>query len=420
MSGGAPWRESCLARERSNELTERSHSILVVDDEEDFRIVLRDHFEDLGYTVAEAADGAEALEIFSSSPRRFDLVITDIRMPRLSGDELITKLREMRRYLPIIGVTGHADLSGKLAFLDNGAYYYLDKPLPHWPIVDRLVENAIRLHRYEEQVAAMRSKECEIARLLRAYIMKESSDQEPLDFAEERTIDLEIKMEYIENDRPGGDYVEWFRRSEREVVFYVADASGHDDLLSCFMTCLSSMVLHRSHHAAMPSVDEIITSIDGALSQLREADALGHERYLTFFIGSIDLVTGELAYVNAGHPEALLLRPSESGAVTSQRLESNCRPVGFLFDCAPEVGRVCLEAGDLLFIYTDGASDLLEHTTPAIPGADQLSAQVERLVDRPPQEVVDHVVDQLKERVGDGAFPDDTTLMALRIHAHRA
>ena len=114
------------------------------------------------------------------------------------------------------------------------------------------------------------------------------------------------------------------------------------------------------------------------------------------------------------------MRPSEGGAVNSQRLDSNCRPVGFLFDCAPEVGRVHLEAGDLLFVYTDGASDLFEHTMPATPGADQLSAQVEGLVDRPPQEVVDHVVGQLKERVGDGVFPDDTTLMALRIHSHRA
>lgn len=402
--------------ERGLLLSEQSHTILVVDDEEDFRFVLRDHFEDLGYTVVEAADGAEALDLFNENPRRIDLVITDIRMPRLSGEELIVRLREQRQYLPIIGVTGHADLAGKLAFLDNGAYYYLDKPLPHWPIVDRLVGNAIRLHRYEEKVAAMRAKECEIAKLMRAYIMKESSDQEAsLTLDPERTLDLEIKMEYIENDRPGGDYVEWFQRSEREIVFYVADASGHDDLLAAFMTCLSSMVLHRSHHRATPAVDEVILAIDGALSQLREAEALGHERYLTFFIGAIDLVTGELSYVNAGHPEAILLSPSAGGKVESRRLESNSRPAGFLFGSPPKVGRVQLRSGDLLFVYTDGASEMLELTAETPSGTDQLEREVERWIERPPQEVLDHVVGFLRKRAGDEKFPDDTTLMALRV-----
>ncbi len=399
-------------------MTDHAHSILIVDDEDDFRTVLCDHFEDLGYAVTEAADGAEALELFSENPRRFDLVITDVRMPRMNGEKLIAELRKLRRCLPIIGVTGHADLSGKLAVLDNGAYYYLDKPLPHWPIVDRLVDNAIRLHRYEEEVEAKRAKEGEIAHLLRAYIMKESSIQEaPAEPGVERALDLEIKMEYIENDRPGGDYVEWFLRSDREIVFYVADASGHDDLLSCFMTCLSSMVLHRSHHCATPSVDEIIVAIDSALGQLREADALGHERYLTFFIGAIDLGTGELRYVNAGHPEAILLRPSaDGGGIERQRLESNCRPVGFLFETSVEADRVILKPGDVLFVYTDGASDLLEHVAPGAPGPDQLASQVGRWIAQPAQEIVDRVVGLLGEKAGVEGFMDDTTLMVVKVH----
>ncbi len=394
-------------------MKERKWRLLVVDDEADFRLVLRDHFEATGYEVAEAADGQEALETFEHDPRRFDLVITDIRMPRLDGEALIPKLRALRPYLPIIGVTGHADLTGKLALLDNGAYYYLDKPLPQWPIVDRLVENAIRLHRYEEEVAALRAKENEIARLLRAYVMKEAIEHPAMaDGDGERTIELDIRMQYIEHDRPGGDYVEYFQRSGREIVFYVADASGHADLLSCFMTCLSSMVLHRSHHMACPTVDEIILTIDRALGELREAGALGPERYLTFFIGAVDLKTGELAYVNAGHPEALLLR---GGAHEAVRLESNSRPVGFLFGTEPEVGRVRLVPGDLLFVYTDGASDLLEEGGNG--GVDRLAKLVEGLRDESAQGVVDAVTRHLHEQAGVGGFPDDTTLLAVKVGA---
>lgn len=392
-------------------MIDRKRRLFIVDDEADFRMVLRDHFEAAGYEVGEAADGQEALETFEQNPRFFDLVITDIRMPRLDGEALIPKLRALRPYLPIIGVTGHTDLTGKLSMLDNGAYYYLDKPLPQWPIVDRLVENAIRLHRYEEEVAAIRTKENEIARLLRAYVMKESIEHPAIaDGVADRTIELDIRMQYIEHDRPGGDYVEYFQRNGREVVFYVADASGHADLLSCFMTCLSSMVLHRSHHTACPTVDEIILTIDDALSELREAGALGHERYLTFFIGAVDLKTGELAYVNAGHPEALLLRRENRETV---RLESNSRPVGFLFGTKPEVGRVRLAPGDLLFVYTDGASDLLEVAGGA--GVERLAELVEGLRDEPAQGVVDAVTRHLREQAGDSGFPDDTTLLAVKV-----
>jgi len=224
-------------------------------------------------------------------------------------------------------------------------------------------------------------------------------------------IELDIRMQYIEHDRPGGDYVEYFKRNGREIVFYVADASGHADLLSCFMTCLASMVLHRSHHMACPTVDEIILTIDGALSELREAGALGHERYLTFFIGAVDLKTGELTYVNAGHPEAFLLRDGRE----AMRLESNSRPVGFLFGTKPEVGRVCLMPGDLLFVYTDGASDLLELAGGG--GVERLAELVEGLRDESAQTVVDAVTRHLHEQAREAGFPDDTTLLAVKVGA---
>ena len=78
---------------RREGLDERQFGILVVDDEKDFRDLLRFHFEDLGYLVLEAGDGQEALDIFAERRREIDLVITDIRMPRLDGERLIQELR---------------------------------------------------------------------------------------------------------------------------------------------------------------------------------------------------------------------------------------------------------------------------------------------------------------------------------------
>lgn len=408
-------------------MTDAARGLLVVDDEEDFRVLFRNHFRKRGYRVLEAADGVEALALFESRVADIDLVVTDIRMPRMNGEQLIKALRRLRRYLPIIGVTGQADLHGKLAFLDEGAYYYLDKPVEHWAIVERLVDNAIRLHHHEEALSESRRKESEIARLLRAYILKgpvQSRLEEP---SSEHRVMLDIAIEPVEitpvsgDQAPSGDYVEWFERDGDEVIFYVADASGHSDLVSSFTACLSNMVLHRCHHGGRPTVDEIIRFIDRAFDQLRAVGALSAARYLTFFIGCVKLATGELSYVNAGHPEAFLLRAGSDSAARFESLPSTCQPVGHLslFNQEVRVERRQLAVGDLLFAYTDGASEMLEDGEDPSSGGRHLRTVIEPLQDASARQVVDAVKEYLVRHAGEEGFDDDTTLLAVRVNARR-
>jgi DNA-binding response OmpR family regulator len=78
--------------------------ILIIDDEPDARLVLRDILETEGYQVQEAANGAEALIQCRVAP--VDLVITDIFMPKKDGLEFIVELRDRNALLPIIAVSG--------------------------------------------------------------------------------------------------------------------------------------------------------------------------------------------------------------------------------------------------------------------------------------------------------------------------
>ncbi len=391
-------------------MKERAKRLLVVDDEPRTLAILRDHFEDTGYEVLTAEDGDQGLATFEQQATTIDLVITDIRMPGLSGGELIQKLRQRRPFLPIIGITGHADLKGKLALLGEGAYYYLDKPLPDWPIVDRLVDNAIRLHRHEATVYDLRAKELSIGRLMRAYLIdRPIHGEESHGRVQGSGIDLRIAMDSANVERPGGDYVEWFRRGEEEVLFYLADAAGHDDLHACFMACLASMVLHRSHHGRRPGAGEIIQAIDHALSQLRQAEVLEAGKYLTFFLGLIDLGSGTLTYVNAGHPAAFLQGQEP------RQLASNSRPVGFLFGQDPDSGELQLSPGDLLFVYSDGASEMLEEGDGHQAGVDRLAELLRPLEASPPAAIVTDTLELLRKKTADGQFEDDTTLLAIRI-----
>ena len=100
---------------------------LVVDDDSTVRYTLRGMLELAGVTVEEAADGVSALESLETSA--FDLVITDLRMPRMDGFELLRKIRERGSAAPrVIVVTAHGSERHAVEAIKSGAYDYFRKP----------------------------------------------------------------------------------------------------------------------------------------------------------------------------------------------------------------------------------------------------------------------------------------------------
>ncbi len=83
--------------------------ILLAEDQPAVRIVLARQLEVLGYAVTVAVHGEEALEQFESDGHAFDLLLTDVTMPRLSGDALARKVRQKRPGLPVLFVSGYAE-----------------------------------------------------------------------------------------------------------------------------------------------------------------------------------------------------------------------------------------------------------------------------------------------------------------------
>ncbi len=102
--------------------------ILLVDDEEAIVKITRQRLERLGYTVDSTTDAVEALERFRSDPDRFDLVITDLTMPRMTGEDLTQKILKIRRDIPVIVCTGFSDKIGTEKAKEIGATGYIQKP----------------------------------------------------------------------------------------------------------------------------------------------------------------------------------------------------------------------------------------------------------------------------------------------------
>ena len=101
-------------------------NILVAEDNVINQLILRDQLQELGCTVTLASDGLEALELFQQGA--FDLVLTDVNMPRMNGYELATRLRAMNITQPIIGATAKAMPDDSERCLNAGMNHCLIKP----------------------------------------------------------------------------------------------------------------------------------------------------------------------------------------------------------------------------------------------------------------------------------------------------
>lgn len=88
------------------------HHILLVDDNQSVVDVGRQMLERLGFKVTPITESLKALEVFQSNPSDFDLVITDLSMPELGGDQLVEKIVNIRGDIPIILCSGFNDAMG--------------------------------------------------------------------------------------------------------------------------------------------------------------------------------------------------------------------------------------------------------------------------------------------------------------------
>jgi len=120
---------------------EKQLSILVVDDEDSLRSVITQVLEGEGYDVTSAASGEEALKAFHND--KYALVITDIKMPGMSGMELLEKVKEERPSTEVVIITSHASLDSALTALRQGAYDYLIKPFEDIDLIAAVANRAI-------------------------------------------------------------------------------------------------------------------------------------------------------------------------------------------------------------------------------------------------------------------------------------
>ncbi len=123
--------------------------LLIVDDEEPIRKLLKKYLVKKNYIIDTANDGQSALNLLSSNT--YDLVLTDLRMPKMGGRELLKTMSERYPDIPKIVLTGYGTNDDIIVALKTGAYDFLSKPITDFTILEHSIDRALEKKRISDE-----------------------------------------------------------------------------------------------------------------------------------------------------------------------------------------------------------------------------------------------------------------------------
>jgi two-component system nitrogen regulation response regulator NtrX len=142
--------------------------ILLVDDEASIRMALKEILEYESHTVIESPDAVAGLKALSQET--FDLVITDIKMPKVDGLEFLQQIKEHGHEMPVVMITGHGTIDTAVDSIKKGAFDFIQKPLDLNRVLVT-VRNATQNGQMERETKVLKKK---VARITGTHIVGES------------------------------------------------------------------------------------------------------------------------------------------------------------------------------------------------------------------------------------------------------
>ena len=130
-------------------------AILLIDDEKSIRNVLKDILQHEGYWIEEAADGEQGLQKLAAQP--FDLVLCDIKMPKMDGLEVLQQIMQLQPDVPVIMISGHGTIETAVDAVKKGAFDFIAKP----PDLNRLlitIRNALDKNTLVKETRVLKKK----------------------------------------------------------------------------------------------------------------------------------------------------------------------------------------------------------------------------------------------------------------------
>lgn len=395
-------------------------ALLVEDDADDAALIERQlRVSGFAVTARRVASEAESRVALQEGP--WDVVLADFTLPGFRGVEVLAMLAEYGLNTPFIIVSGTIDVATALEAMKAGARDYLLKGELEklGAVVERELESAAvqeKRRRAElERDAALvelQGANQELRALAEANAKRYEDEHRVAEVFQEALLALPDAVPGIEyaaryasgadNSRVGGDFYDLFELGDGRVGVLIGDVSGKGLEAATLTSVVRNSVRMRAMDHLSPA--ETMNKTNEAFYALTSA-----ETFVTAFFGSLDVRTGQLHYVSAGHPPAMIKR-SEG---TVEVLGHASPIVGAYLNSRFVDQTAQLGPKDTLFVYTDGVVEA-RGDGPRLYGQDRLSALLGRLrAGASVDDVAEGVFADVVSYSG-GAMRDDLALLAIR------
>jgi sigma-B regulation protein RsbU (phosphoserine phosphatase) len=386
----------------------RPGRILVVDDNEDNRFTLTRRLTREGYkNLGSAVNGREALDRLRAD--KFDLVLLDVTMPEMNGYQVLEHMSAdaRMREIPVIMISALDQIDGVVRCIELGADDYLQKPFN--PVLLRArVGASLEKKRLRDEVRASLKRlerELDAARTLQAGMLPHAFPQWSL----EQPMHVHAIMEPARE--VGGDLYDCFSVGDRAFYFLVGDVSEKGAPAAMFMARTRSLVRMAVELRGELAPNETRSPAAILATVNRELCQNNDERmFVTLFLGILDVGTGAMTYVNAGHPPPFILHPSGELAKLTGEPEL---PLGIRRNAQYHDGHLTLGAADTFFVYSDGVPEAM-NSSDELFGFDRLAASLTTHLNDLPHDLVPAVKVDLDAFAGSAPKADDVTMLALR------
>ncbi|MGE5395766.1 MAG: PP2C family protein-serine/threonine phosphatase [Candidatus Saccharibacteria bacterium] len=378
--------------------------ILVVDDEADMEPMIRQkfrqHIREKAFNFEFAFNGVEALERVTRSPE-IGIVLSDINMPEMDGLTLLSKLKELKKpELKTVVVSAYGDMENIRTAMNRGAFDFITKPV-NFDDLEVTINKAlgeflsVRLWMTEHDQLVSIQQDLTVSREIQQAILPRAFA--PLPGAP----NFDIYASMVAAHEIGGDFYDYFLIDQHRLGFVIGDVSGKGIAAAIFMAV--SRTLIRATGLKGDSVSECMGYVNNLLCQESVSSM-----FVTAFYGELNCLTGEVAYVNAGHNPPYLL---SSGGIREVEM-TNGLPLGVMENFNYASKKIHLHNGDQLLLFTDGVIEALNMEQKAY-GEKNFERFIHQNLHLPIETIIKNSFAAVNDFVGQAPQSDDITLLGI-------
>ncbi len=387
-----------------NQFSQNGVKILVVDDEPDMEPMIRQkfrrHIRENSFDFEFASNGVEALEKIVEFPD-IGIILTDINMPEMDGLTLLTRLKELKRPgLKTVIISAYGDMDNIRTAMNRGAFDFITKPV-------NFDDLEITINKTREEILAIRHWINEHDQLISIqndlYISREIQQailpKKFPPFPDEQNFDIYASM--VAAKEVGGDFYDFFLIDDHRLGFVIGDVSGKGISAAFFMAV--SRTLIRATGLKGDSVSECMRYANNLLCKESVSSM-----FVTVFYGILNIQTGEVDYVNAGHNPPFIL--SANGISKVEMTDGLA--LGVIEDFSFQSKKIQMKNGDKLLLYTDGVVEAFNLQEKAY-GEDRFTNFMNDNLNLPVETIIKKSFTDVNDFVAGAPQSDDITLLGI-------